>query len=201
MKQATDGSKSRLIKKYPNRRLYDTSTSAYITLEDVKQLVLDGTDFSVVDSKTKQDVTRGILLQVLLEEESGGVPLFTEDTIKKFIRLYGNAMQGHFGQYMEKSLKTFSDVQNTIQDQARKMMEQNPMLNPEVMANFMTGKTGQLPGSLGSYLAQSAKTLLEMQPALQQQAEQFFKATPMTGMDWFGLNPKEKKPDDTDGKK
>ena len=201
MKQAADGSKSRLIKKYPNRRLYDTSTSAYITLDDVKQLVLDGTDFSVLDSKTKQDVTRGILLQVLLEEEGGGVPLFTEDTIRKFIRLYGNAMQGHFGQYMEKSLKTFSDVQNTIQEQARQMMEQNPMLNPEVMANFMTGKTSHLPDSLGSYLAQSAKTFMEMQPKLQQQAEQFFKAAPVAGMDWFGIKPKEKKPDDTDGKK
>ena len=85
----------RIIKKYPNRRLYDTTTSSYITLEDVKKLVLDQTEFKVQDAKTKEDLTRSILLQIILEEESGpGSPMFSSDVLSKIIRFYGHAMQG-----------------------------------------------------------------------------------------------------------
>ncbi|MDP3310862.1 MAG: polyhydroxyalkanoate synthesis regulator DNA-binding domain-containing protein, partial [Polaromonas sp.] len=70
--------KPRIIKKYPNRRLYDTDTSTYITLADVKQLVMDSADFVVRDAKTSEDLTRSIMLQIILEEETGGAPMFTE---------------------------------------------------------------------------------------------------------------------------
>ena len=84
----------RLIKKYPNRRLYDTATSSYITLADVKQLVLDQVVFKVIDAKSDEDLTRSILLQIILEEESAGAPMFTSDMLSQIIRFYGNAMQG-----------------------------------------------------------------------------------------------------------
>src|SRR3954469_23162305 len=87
----------RLIKKYPNRRLYDTKTSSYITLVDVKQMVLKQEEFQAVDEKTGEDLTRQILLQIILEEESSGVPMFTSDALSQLIRTYGNAMQGMMG--------------------------------------------------------------------------------------------------------
>ena len=84
----------RLIKKYPNRRLYDTQTSSYITLSDVKQLVLDNEVFTVVDAKTNEDLSRSILLQIILEEEASGAPMFSSDVLSQIIRFYGHAMQG-----------------------------------------------------------------------------------------------------------
>ena len=95
---------SRLIKKYPNRRLYDTQTSAYITLADVKQLVLDSEDFRVIDAKSEDDLTRSILLQIILEEEASGAPLFSSQMLSQIIRFYGHAMQGMMGTYLEKSM-------------------------------------------------------------------------------------------------
>ena len=94
----------RLIKKYPNRRLYDTKMSCYITLADVKQLVIKQECFQVVDAKTGDDLTRSILLQIILEEESGGSPMFTHDVLTQFIRFYGNAMQGFMGEYLQRNL-------------------------------------------------------------------------------------------------
>ena len=95
----------RLIKKYPNRRLYDTKTSSYITLADVKQMVLKHEEFQVVDAKSGEDLTRQILLQIILEEESGGVPMFSSDLLSQMIRFYGNAMQGLMGSYLEKNIQ------------------------------------------------------------------------------------------------
>ena len=97
----------RLIKKYPNRRLYDTATSSYITLADVKQLVLDQVVFKVMDAKSEEDLTRNILLQIILEEESAGAPMFSSDMLSQIIRFYGNAMQGMMGSYLEKNIQTF----------------------------------------------------------------------------------------------
>ncbi|MBM3394749.1 MAG: polyhydroxyalkanoate synthesis repressor PhaR, partial [Betaproteobacteria bacterium] len=91
----------RLIKKYPNRRLYDTTTSAYITLADVKRLVLENTAFKVLDAKSNEDLTRSILLQIILEEESEGAPIFSSDFLSQIIRFYGNAMQGMMGSFLE----------------------------------------------------------------------------------------------------
>ena len=106
----------RLIKKYPNRRLYDTKTSSYITLADVKQMVLRQEEFQVVDAKSGDDLTRQILLQIILEEESGGVPLFSSDLLSQLIRSYGNAMQGMMGSYLERNIKAFQDIQKALQE-------------------------------------------------------------------------------------
>ena len=93
----TDGANQRIIKKYPNRRLYDTTTSTYITLAEVKQLVMSRESFEVRDAKTGEDITRAILLQIILEEEASGSPMFTAPVLESLIRFYGHAMQGFLG--------------------------------------------------------------------------------------------------------
>src|SRR5476649_1867156 len=105
-------STAHLIKKYPNRRLYDTQTSTYITLADVKQLVMDSDVFQVVDAKTNEDLTRSILLQIILEEEAGGSPMFSSEVLSQIIRYYGHAMQGMMGNYLEKNVQAFTDIQH-----------------------------------------------------------------------------------------
>jgi polyhydroxyalkanoate synthesis repressor PhaR len=112
--QATSSSAQsvRVIKKYPNRRLYDTVSSAYITLSEVKQLVIDGKPFAVLDAKTSENLTRSILLQIILEEESGGVPMFSEAALANMIRFYGHTMQGFMGSMLEKNMQAFSDLQS-----------------------------------------------------------------------------------------
>src|SRR5258708_7991966 len=102
---------ARLIKKYPNRRLYDTKTSVYITLADVKKLVVGGEEFQVVDAKSGEDLTRSILLQIILEEETAGAPMFSSDILTQFIRSYGNAMQGMLGTYLERNMQLFGEIQ------------------------------------------------------------------------------------------
>ena len=93
----------RIIKKYPNRRLYDTAISSYITLEDVKRLVLEYEKFRVIDAKTKDDITRSILLQIISEEEEQGSPIFTTEVLAHIIRFYGDTLQGMMGTYWKKA--------------------------------------------------------------------------------------------------
>ena len=125
----------RTIKKYPNRRLYDTATSAYVTLAEVKELIMQREPVVVVDAKTAEDITRTILLQIILEEEAGGAPMFTEAMLANIIRFYGHAMQSHMGSYIEKNVQMFTDFQNQWAEQSggtdmwTKMMRMpNPML-------------------------------------------------------------------------
>ncbi|MEN9543461.1 MAG: polyhydroxyalkanoate synthesis repressor PhaR, partial [Pseudomonadota bacterium] len=111
----------RVLKKYPNRRLYDTRTSGYITLADVKQMVLGAEHFVVRDAKTGEDITRSILLQIILEEESGGVPMFTTQMLGQIIRFYGHTMQGLMGSYLEKNIQAFIDIQGRLTEQSPAM--------------------------------------------------------------------------------
>ncbi|HYF41621.1 MAG TPA: polyhydroxyalkanoate synthesis repressor PhaR, partial [Ramlibacter sp.] len=120
----------RIIKKYPNRRLYDTDTSTYITLAEVKQLVMEREPFVVRDAKTNEDLTRSILLQIILEEEAGGAPMFSEPALSNIIRFYGNAMQGFMGSYLEKNVQAFTDIQ-------AKLAEQSKTITPEMWSQFM----------------------------------------------------------------
>ena len=117
----------RIIKKYPNRRLYDTAISSYITLADVKRLVLDGVEFQVVDAKTKADLTRTILLQIISEEEEGGEPIFSTDLLAQIIRSYGGNMQTLLTSYLEKSMSMWAEQQRTFRDRTRDFMDANPM--------------------------------------------------------------------------
>ena len=167
---------TRLIKKYPNRRLYDTATSSYITLADVKKLVLEQILFRVVDAKSNEDLTRSILLQIILEEEGAGAPMFTSDMLSQIIRFYGNAMQGMMGTYLEKNIQTFMEIQRRLQEQSLGKMGDNPMLNTDAWSQFVKMQGPAIQGLMTSYLEQSAQTFLEMQQQLQKQARNIFGA-------------------------
>src|SRR6185312_16338254 len=112
-------SELRTIKKYPNRRLYDTVESRYITLADIRRLVIDRIDFVVMDKKTQEDITRSILLQVIAEQEHGGEPLMSRDFLSQIIRSYGGAMQGMIGSYLEQSLKLFASQQRDARERIK----------------------------------------------------------------------------------
>lgn len=112
----------RIIKKYPNRRLYDTAVSSYITLEDVRQLVLSNTPFSVRDARTDEDITRTILLQIIIEQEEDGEPIFSAEVLEQIIRFYGDSLQGMMTSYLEKSLKLFVDQQDRFRQQVETAM-------------------------------------------------------------------------------
>jgi polyhydroxyalkanoate synthesis repressor PhaR len=112
----------RVIKKYPNRRLYDTVESRYITLADIRRLVTDKVDFVVIDKKSQDDITRSILLQVIAEQEHLGEPLMSQDFLSQVIRSYGGAMQGFVGSYLEQSLKFLASQQQQVRDQMRGTM-------------------------------------------------------------------------------
>ncbi len=136
----------RTLKKYPNRRLYDTQTSSYITLVDVKRMVLAGEDFEVRDAKTSEDLTRSILLQIILEEESGGVPMFSTPMLAQIIRFYGHSMQGVMGAVLEKNLQTFVEMQS----------------------RFVGGQAPVLQGLMGAYLEQSRAMFDKLQEQMGQ---------------------------------
>ena len=139
----------RVIKKYPNRRLYDTITSSYITLADIKALVMQNAPFVVRDAKTDEDITRSMLLQIILEAEAGGAPMFTEAVLANIIRFYGHAMQGFVGNYLEKNMQTFTDLQAN-------MGKQSADLTPEGWAKFMQ------QGVMGTYMQQMQKQTEQM---------------------------------------
>ena len=173
--------KLRLIKKYPNRRLYDTETSTYITLSDVKKLVLDTTAFRVEDAKSKEDLTRSILLQIILEEETAGAPMFSSDMLSQIIRFYGNAMQGMMGSFLEKNVHTFMDIQKRMQDQSSQLYGTNPMLNTEAWNEFIKMQGPAIQGLMGRYLEQSANAFVDMQKQMQTQTRNMFGSFPFPG--------------------
>jgi polyhydroxyalkanoate synthesis repressor PhaR len=115
-------SEPRVIKKYPNRRLYDTVESRYITLADIRRLVTEGIEFVVVDKKSQEDITRSILLQVIAEQEHAGEPLMSQDFLSQIIRSYGSAMQSFVGSYLEHSLKMLAGQQQQMREQMRGMV-------------------------------------------------------------------------------
>ena len=164
----------RVIKKYPNRRLYDTDTSTYITLAEVKKLVMEREPVQVTDAKTGEDLTRAILLQIILEEEAGGAPLFTEQALANMIRFYGNTMQSFLGPYLEKNVQVFVDLQSTIGEQAKGM-------TPEAWAQMLKLQSPAMAGMLGSYVEQSKNIVVQMQEQMQKQTAQLLGS--------FGLKP------------
>ena len=149
---------ARIIKKYPNRRLYDTEISSYITLEEVRQLVLDGEDFEVRDAKTGDDLTRSVLLQIISEHEETGSPMFTTQLLSQVIRFYGDSMQGFMGSYLEKSLQIFLDQQQKFRSQLNNILGQTPwsMLNDMTERNMDLWKSVQ-EGFLNAAAGSAAK--------------------------------------------
>ena len=164
----------RLIKKYPNRRLYDTQTSSYITLTDVKQLVLDNEEFTVVDAKTNEDLSRSILLQIILEEEASGAPMFSSDVLAQIIRFYGHAMQGMMGSYLEKNVQAFTDIQRKFTSTA---VGGQPF-SPEMWTQFMNVQGPMMQGMMNNYIDQSKSLFVQMQEQMQNQSKNLFGTFP-----------------------
>ena len=151
-----------LIKKYPNRRLYDTAISGYITLADVKQMILEGENIEVRDAKSDEDLTRQVLLQILLEEEAGGRPILSNDMLRQFIRIYGHSTQSLLTPFLEQNMRIFADWQHNVQQQMKGGAQ-----------NWLT------PFTFGS----GTPSLAEWQKQLQKQSLQFWQT-----MGWL---PKE----------
>ena len=175
--EAADTSAPRILKKYPNRRLYDTETSSYITLADVKQMVLAGQNFVVRDAKTSEDLTRSILLQIILEEETGGVPMFSAQSLAQIIRFYGNAMQGMMGSYLEHNLQAFTDIQARVAEQSKGLYDAKAV-SPELWTQFLAGQAPAVQGLMGNYLEQSKTMFTQMQEQMAKQAETLFPGLP-----------------------
>jgi polyhydroxyalkanoate synthesis repressor PhaR len=157
-------SATRTIKKYPNRRLYDTETSSYVTLSELKKLVLAAAPLLVVDAKTGEDLTRSILLQIILEEESAGVPMFSEAVLANIIRFYGHAMQVHMGSYLENHVQSFMDWQC-------KLGESSPALSPEVWTQFMKLQTPLIQNMFFGLADPSQNVMAQMQDQVQKQIQ------------------------------
>lgn len=120
-----------IIKKYANRRLYNTAKSSYVTLDHLAQMVRDGQDFVVNDAKSGQDITRSVLAQIIFEEEAKGQTMLPANFLRQLIRLYGDTLQGFVPGYLEASMETFSRNQEQMREQVQKAFEANPAL-----ANF-----------------------------------------------------------------
>ena len=170
-------SATRVLKKYPNRRLYDTQLSTYITLSDVKAMVMSGERFEVRDAKTGEDLTRSILLQIILEEESGGLPIFSAAMLSQVIRFYGHSMQGMMGTYLEKNLQTFTDIQARLTEQSKGMLDPSAQ-TPEMWTQFLNGQAPLVQGVMGNYLEQSRQMFLQMQEQMARQAVTMFPGMP-----------------------
>jgi polyhydroxyalkanoate synthesis repressor PhaR len=184
-------SQLRLIKKYPNRRLYDTKTSSYITLADVKQMVLKQEEFQVVDAKSGEELTRQILLQIILEEEQGGLPMFSSDLLSQLIRFYGNAMQGLMGSYLEKNIRAFHDIQKTMQEQSARLYGGDTTRGTQDMwAQFMNLQGPAMQSLMQAYMEQSQKMFAQFQDQMQNQARNMF-----TGLQFPGFPPPQSKSD------
>ena len=149
--------KLRIIKKYPNRRLYDTEISSYVTIEDVRQLVVDGENFEVRDAKSGEDITRSVLLQIISEHEEHGQPIFSTQLLSQIIRCYGDSLQGFMGTYLERSMQTFLDQSASFRSQLdsligkspwavlNEMSERNMELWKSMQEGFLTAASGRAP--------------------------------------------------------
>jgi polyhydroxyalkanoate synthesis repressor PhaR len=184
----------RLIKKYPNRRLYDTQTSSYITLADVKELVLKHEEFQVIDAKSGEDLTRQILLQIILEEESAGAPMFSHDVLTQFIRFYGNAMQGIMGNYLERNVQAFLEIQKSIQEQSK--LYGDPSKTTELWSQFLTFQGPAMQHLMATYMEQSKAMFKQMQDQLQNQTRSMLSAFPFPGLGGQAAPKQEPEPDE-----
>ena len=149
---------ARVIKKYPNRRLYDTEISSYITIEDVRQLIVEGEDFEVRDAKSGEDLTRQVLLQIIAEHEQDGEPMLSTQLLSQIIRFYGDSLQGFMGNYLERSMQVFLDQQQQFRNQMGGVIGQTPwaMMNQLTERNLqlwnefqrnLSGNIGQSPSA------------------------------------------------------
>ena len=181
----------RVLKKYPNRRLYDTQSSSYITLADVKHMVLANEAFEVRDARSGEDLTRSILLQIILEEETGGMPIFSTPMLAQLIRFYGHAMQGLMGSYLEKNLQNFVELQTRLAQAGGSApgLYDAAKFSPEAWTQFLGGQSPFAQNFMSSYMEQSKSLVAQMQEQMAKSASALFPGMP-------GFAPaKDKSPD------
>ncbi|MFT5896512.1 MAG: polyhydroxyalkanoate synthesis repressor PhaR [bacterium] len=144
----------RVIKKYANRRLYDTEASKHVTLVDIRKLIVAGTDIQILDDTTGEDITRPLLLQIIVEQEQSDTPLLPEMLLAQLIRFYGNPMQGMMGDYLQQSVGTFVAQQQSVQSQMESMLSNTPM---DTMRELMKQNVSTWESMLGASAAATAK--------------------------------------------
>ena len=140
----------RVIKKYANRRLYDTKASKHVTLADIRKLIVSGVDIQILDDTSGEDITRPLLLQIIVEQEQSDTPLLPEVLLAQLIRFYGNPMQGMMGDYLQQSVGTFVAQQESIQSQMQSMLSNTPM---DTMQEMMKQNMSTWESMLGSSVA------------------------------------------------
>ncbi len=165
---------NRIIKKYPNRRLYDTRTSTYITLVDVKGLVLTHEVFQVVDAKSGEDLTRSILMQIILEEEAGGSPMLSSEMLSQMIRFYGSAMQSMMGRYLDSNMKAFVDMQAKFSEQAVPSFGVPGLGTPDMWNQFLNFQGPAMQSMMSAYVEQSQQLFQQMQDKMKEKTRKIF---------------------------
>ena len=153
-----------VIKKYANRRLYNTASSSYVTLEHLSEMVKKNVDFVVYDAKTNEDITRSVLTQIIFEEESQGQSLLPIQFLRQLIGFYGNSMQGLMGNYLEKTMQSFVDIHNKLGDQTKGLGAGS---TPEAWSQMMNLQNPLMQGLMGNYMEQSKDLFIKMQEQVQ----------------------------------
>jgi polyhydroxyalkanoate synthesis repressor PhaR len=170
---------TRVIKKYQNRRLYDTATSMYIILSDIKEYIVAGERIKVIDVKTEQDVTRSVLLQIILEEEVNGAPMFSDDFLFQIIRFYGKSFQPSISPFLENGIDLFRKMQKQFYDQINTNPNaENITAGIDMWNNFLSKKNTQIENNIKDYIENSTNTFLKMQENLKEQTEKMLSYIP-----------------------
>jgi polyhydroxyalkanoate synthesis repressor PhaR len=159
-----DKNKIRIIKKYRNRRLYDTSTSSYVIIGDIKQIILNGDIIKVIDIKTNEDVTRNILLQIIFEEELNGIPIFSSNFLNQLIRFYGKAMQSSLSDFFEQGLDIFKQLQKNFYEQFKESYgrdKQNPSI--QLWQDFIEAQNKEIEKSIKEQIKQNTQIFFKTQ--------------------------------------
>lgn len=163
----------RIIKKYQNRRLYDTATSTYIILEDIKQMIIDGDTIKVTDVKSGNDVTRSVLLQIILDEEVNSSPIFRDDFLLQIIRFYGKTFQPAISPFLEQSMEMIKQSQKQFLTQVRSVSSNKEQLNQnlEKWKDFWENNNQSLQKNMFDYFSSSTNQFLKAQLNVQEQLQ------------------------------
>jgi polyhydroxyalkanoate synthesis repressor PhaR len=148
MSTGKDADDAVIIKKYANRRLYNTQSSSYITLDHLAKMTREGTDFKVLDAKTGADITHSILTQIIMDEESGGEQMLPVNFLRQLISLYGNSVQGLVPHYLEASMDNFRTNQVKLREAFEASLGNNPLakLAQQNLAMFKAAASAFIPG-------------------------------------------------------
>ncbi len=166
----------RVIKKYQNRRLYDTGTSTYMVLDDVKRMIMDGDEIHVIDIKTNKDVTRNVLLQIVLDEEVNGVPNFSNDFLYENIRFYGKVFQSVLGPFLDHSVELFNRMQKILYEKLRESHKHegdSSVLGLKSWQDFILGKDQVMNKLIRDYLKQFSSSDSGIEEQIEQYTQNF----------------------------